>query len=66
MAKIQVINNCNECSKFDESMYGTRCFHPSIVKPLKEGVKPKKIPRDSGWFVNFPKWCPLDDSNGNE
>ena len=60
MAKIQVIDSCDECARFDRSMYGNRCFHPDVIKPHPEGCIPKKL--QGGFHVEFPKWCPLDDS----
>lgn len=58
--KLLTIELCNHCRYCDNNMYGTRCFHPKVIKPHPDGVVPKTIKR-KGILAEIPKWCPLED-----
>ena len=62
-----IITTCNECSNFDDGIYGARCFHHKITNPHPEGVVPKTLTRNRGsYVVKIPKWCPLEDYKKEE
>lgn len=63
MKKLLIIDKCNNCTFFENSMtYDCCCNNPKVTMKERGIVRPRKIQEHFGHGIQIPNWCPLENS----